>query len=138
MALLPCAKHLCHAPRLGYSAARREGRLAFGNFTHRSQAVSKQVMRHWLDEGEGELRVVIDPQMREYKRPQQPRPNRPLVICSVAFGLRPTVVSLVMRVRPVQGAKPLWSQQAAHADVDHSCALLKAERTFGQRHRENL
>src|SRR3989442_4541446 len=76
--------------------------------------------------------------MRRDERPQQPAPDRALVIGHVAASLIPDVLSYVGRMVLSQAAQPVRRQEVTGTDIHDDPLPVRAEGTGRQRHHEDL
>src|SRR6185503_10190681 len=83
--LHPGPEHLSHTPPLGDAASRRERRFRIEDFADRPYARLIQVLSESRKKFAGFLRIVrmnFQPRINEW--PDQPRPNRSLMISRIA------------------------------------------------------
>src|SRR5439155_9373166 len=134
----PGPQHFADRPSLRDAPTRREGCIPVVNFTERSEAVAGDLFAYRVEKTFCRVAVSVDADVGKDKRPDEPAPNRTLVIDAIALPRAAPVVSLIARFPLRQTAQSVRCCQAPRANIHNGFLLVRGKRTFRQRHRKNL
>lgn len=106
--------------------------MAIENFGQSPEAVRADVVSKRLKIGESCGAVAVGAEMRECERSEQPSPNRPLVISSIARALIAAIVALIAGFAGRKTTEAIAREQVLRADVNDGFLLVFQKRTDGQ------
>src|ERR1700757_4768853 len=81
----PRTQDFTDGPGLRDTASRMERRVSVEDFAQRTETSGRDLIRHWFEKTACHFRVLVNAQMGEDKRADQPAPNGALVIDAVAM-----------------------------------------------------
>src|ERR1700683_3751052 len=136
--LVPGLQCLRNTPGLCKATARRMRRIAVKDLGYAAEAAFAQMRRQVREQSECKVDVVMDTIMGEGEWPEQPRPDRSLVISGIALGGVSLVDALVARIAGCQGPQADRRQQLARARLNHRPCTSRIEQFCSQRHCEDL
>ena len=106
--------------------------------THGSKPSVKQVMTNRLQKGLGDSRISMDSELGQRIVPEEPGPDRPLMVCPISLPNTPSVVRTVVAVGRREGPQSEGAKQVALTDGDNLLLRFRAEWAMGQAHRQYL
>jgi len=124
----PRSQYLGDRPSLRNAAARGEGRIAIEDFADAAKPMDHQVVGDGFKKPHGLFRILVDAEMRQHIRAEQPSPDSSLMVRAIAVELRaaimPTILPLILR----EAAKPVRSEQLARTYIHYGALLLRCKR----------
>src|SRR5579872_1180800 len=134
----PRAQYFRHTPGLRKCAACHEWRFAIEDLANAAEPGCQKMVGHWLEKRKGPPRVVVNAQVGQDKRAEQPGPHCSLVVSGVALRLRALVIAAVVRIGRIQTSQSMRRRQAQRANIYHAFLLLRIQWTFRKRDSENV
>src|SRR5262249_37090259 len=112
LSLDPASKNFSNAPGLRDAASRAEWRLGVKDLAYRSDPCRAQRGIETCKEGSGFSEIArMDSQPRIYERPDEPGPDRALMVSGIARSKIAIIFRLVIRITRIKSAKSQGREQ---------------------------
>src|SRR5258706_13919389 len=123
--LSPRAQSFPNGPCLCDATLRRERWIAVKNFARCAEAGGRDMLQHRFEKRCSNRRILMDVQVRQRERAQQPAPDCPLMIGGIAFFRLTRIPPAVARLARPQTPQSERSQEFTRAYIDNRLLLRR-------------